>query len=70
MLTRRELMKRGALGGAGLIASRALLTGPALGDTPVAKSLKLELLRRRAKTDAERLPVPAPPGPTFSRAGR
>jgi hypothetical protein len=31
---------------------------------------ELELLRRRAKTDAERLAVPAPPGPTFSRAGR
>ena len=40
MLTRRQLMKRGALGGAGLIVSRTLLTGPALGDTPVAKSLK------------------------------
>jgi spore coat protein A len=39
MLTRRQLMKRGALGGAGLIASRALLTGSALADTSVATSL-------------------------------
>jgi spore coat protein A len=39
MLTRRQLMKRGALGGAGLIVSRTLLTGPALGDTSVARSL-------------------------------
>ena len=27
----------------------------------------LELLRRRAPTDAERLAVPSPPGPTFAR---
>src|ERR1035437_10495430 len=40
MLTRRELMKRGALGGAGLVVSRGLLTGSALGDAPVARSLK------------------------------
>jgi len=36
----------------------------------VAESLKLELLRRRARTEAERLAVPAPPGPTFARARR
>ncbi|MCO6479986.1 MAG: SRPBCC family protein [Phaeodactylibacter sp.] len=29
------------------------------------KSLKLELMRRNAKTEAERQAVPAPPGPTF-----
>lgn len=29
------------------------------------KSLKLELKRQRAKTDAERMAVPPPPGPTF-----
>ena len=34
------------------------------------ESLKLELLRRRARTEAERLAVPAPPGPTFARARR
>lgn len=32
------------------------------------ESLKLELLRRRARSDAERLAVPAPAGPTFARA--
>ena len=32
------------------------------------ESLKLELQRRRAKSEAERLAVPAPPGPTFARA--
>jgi hypothetical protein len=31
------------------------------------ESLKLELQRRRATTEAERLAVPAPPGATFSR---
>ena len=31
------------------------------------KSLELELLRRRARTEAERLAVPSPPGPTFAR---
>jgi hypothetical protein len=31
------------------------------------ESLRLELMRRRARTDAERLAVPAPPGPTFAR---
>jgi len=31
------------------------------------ESLKLELMRRRARTEAERLAVPAPPGPTFAR---
>ena len=31
------------------------------------ESLKLELRRRHAKTDAERQAVPAPPGPTFAR---
>lgn len=31
------------------------------------ESLKLELRRRRAKTEAERKAVPAPPGPTFAR---
>jgi hypothetical protein len=31
------------------------------------ESLKLELQRRRAKTDTERRVVPAPPGPTFTR---
>ena len=31
------------------------------------ESLKLELQRRHAKTDAERQAVPAPPGPTFAR---
>ena len=36
MLTRRQLMKRGAIGGAGLVASRALLAGPALGAPSVA----------------------------------
>jgi spore coat protein A len=40
MLTRRQLMKRGALGGAGFVASRALLAGPALGARSVARSLK------------------------------
>ena len=30
-------------------------------------SLELELRRRRAQTEAERLAVPGPPGPTFSR---
>jgi spore coat protein A len=40
MLTRRQLMKRGALGGAGLVASRTLLAGGALGATSVATSLK------------------------------
>ncbi len=40
MLTRRQLMKRGALGGAGLVASRALLAGPALGAPSVATRLK------------------------------
>ncbi len=39
MLTRRELMKRGALGSAGLVASRALLAAPVLGATSVATSL-------------------------------
>ena len=34
------------------------------------ESLKLELLRRRATTEAERLAVPAPPAPTFARAHR
>jgi hypothetical protein len=33
------------------------------------ESLKLELQRRRAKTEAERQAVPAPPGPTFARKG-
>lgn len=31
------------------------------------ESLELELRRRRARTDAERQAVPAPPGPTFKR---
>ena len=31
------------------------------------ESLNLELMRRRAKTQAERAAVPAPPGPTFAR---
>jgi hypothetical protein len=31
------------------------------------ESLKLELQRRHAKTDAERQAVPAPPGPTFAK---
>jgi hypothetical protein len=31
------------------------------------ESLKLELQRRHAKTEAQRRAVPAPPGPTFSR---
>lgn len=31
------------------------------------ESLKLEMLRRHAKTEAERQAVPAPPGPTFTR---
>jgi FtsP/CotA-like multicopper oxidase with cupredoxin domain len=39
MLTRRELIKRGAVGGAGLAVSRAILAAPALGDPSVAKSL-------------------------------
>jgi hypothetical protein len=34
------------------------------------ESIKLELLRRRAKTEAERRAVPAPPRPTFARAKR
>jgi hypothetical protein len=34
------------------------------------ESLRLELMRRRAKTAAERLAVPAPPGPTFARTPR
>jgi hypothetical protein len=34
------------------------------------ESLKLELRRRRALTDAERARVPAPPGPTFQRLVR
>jgi len=29
------------------------------------ESLKLELLRRRAKTSEERTRIPMPPGPTF-----
>ena len=33
-------------------------------------SLRLELMRRRAKTEAERSAVPAPPGPTFARTPR
>jgi spore coat protein A len=39
VLTRRQLMTRGVLGGASLVASRALLTPPAIGATSVAKSL-------------------------------
>jgi spore coat protein A len=39
MLTRRQFMKRGAVGGAGLVASRALLAGPALGAPSVATRL-------------------------------
>jgi FtsP/CotA-like multicopper oxidase with cupredoxin domain len=39
MITRRQLMTRGAVGGAGLIFSRGLLAGPALGAS-VATSLK------------------------------
>ena len=31
------------------------------------ESLKLELLRRHAKTESERQAVPAPPGPTFAK---
>jgi hypothetical protein len=31
------------------------------------ESLKLELLRRHATSEAERQAVPAPPGPTFTR---
>ena len=31
------------------------------------ESLELELLRRRATSDAERQAIPAPPGPTFKR---
>jgi len=31
------------------------------------ESLKLELLRRHARTAAEREAVPAPPRPTFAR---
>lgn len=31
------------------------------------ESLRLELQRRRAKTDEERKAIPAPPGPTFTR---
>jgi hypothetical protein len=31
------------------------------------ESLKLELLRRRATSDAERQAIPPPPGPTFKR---
>jgi len=31
------------------------------------ESLRLEMQRRRAKTEAERAAVPAPPGPTFVR---
>jgi len=34
------------------------------------ESRMLEVLRRRAKTEAERVAVPAPPGPTFARARR
>lgn len=34
------------------------------------ESLALELLRRRARTDAQRDAIPAPPGPTFARARR
>ena len=34
------------------------------------ESLALELRRRRARTDAERAAVPAPPGPTFVRLTR
>jgi hypothetical protein len=34
------------------------------------ESLKLELRRRRAATEAQRRSVPAPPGPTFSRLVR
>jgi hypothetical protein len=34
------------------------------------ESLRLELMRRRAKTEAERLAVPAPPRPTFARTPR
>jgi hypothetical protein len=34
------------------------------------ESLRLELMRRRATTEAERLAVPAPPGPTFARSPR
>ena len=34
------------------------------------ESLKLELQRRRAKTEAERQAVPSPPGPTFARTPR
>jgi hypothetical protein len=34
------------------------------------ESLKLELRRRRATTEAQRRGVPAPPGPTFSRVVR
>jgi hypothetical protein len=34
------------------------------------ESLKLELLRRRARTDEARLAVPAPPGPTFTKRSK
>jgi hypothetical protein len=34
------------------------------------ESLRLELMRRRAKTEAERLAVPAPPRATFARTPR
>jgi spore coat protein A len=40
VLTRRELMTRGVVGGASLVASRALLAAPAIGATSVATSLK------------------------------
>lgn len=35
-----------------------------------AESLRLELRRRAAKTDAERAAIPAPPGPTFPHRRR
>jgi hypothetical protein len=34
------------------------------------ESLKLELRRNRATTEAQRRAVPAPPGPTFNRLVR
>jgi hypothetical protein len=34
------------------------------------ESLRLELRRRRAKTDQERAAIPAPPGATFARRRR
>ena len=40
MITRRQLMKRGAAGGAGFFLSRGLLAGSALGAPSVATSLK------------------------------